>query len=246
MRKTGLIMVLAALIAGVAGWLLRRQEVATVFNPYTGLAEPWAPISIILMGVSAAVLILFFLLSRTISGEQASAFHGAFGGGVLGPVPLTLLGIAIAALSTQEGAETLRDWIWVIGAFLSGLCLINMALRGLRGRTVAIASVVPVLWLCLWLVFSYIDQATNPTLLGYIYYFFALAGLILGLYYLAGFAFEQGRAKALLFTSSAAAYFVGVTMGDDHSLARRGILLALALILLIYQLLFTKNLTGER
>jgi len=239
-------MALLALLSGTAGWLLRRQEVATIFDPYTGLAETWAPVSLALILLSGLTVILLFALSRTVPGQNVTTFQAAFGGGSLLAILICLSGIALLALTALaiwavDGA--LRDWIWAIGAALSGLCLLGMLLQGRRGHNVAISSVVPVLWLCMWLVFAYIDHATNPTLLYYVYYFFALAALILGFYYMAGFAFGLGSPKGLLFSSSAAVYFTAVTMGDGHSLLQKGILLALALILLLYQLLLTWNLS---
>jgi len=243
MRKIGFIMALLALISGVAGWLLRRQEVATIFDPYTGLAEAWAPVSLALMILSGITVLLLFIVSRTLPNQNVTTFRAAFDGSPLLAILIILLSLGLTALAVGAMGGALRDWVWAVGAALSGLCLLYMSLRGGSGRNVAITSVVPVLWLCMWLVFAYIDHATNPTLLYYVYYFFALAALILGFYYMTGFAFGLGNPKGLLFSGSAAVYFTAVTMADGHALLQRGILLALALILLLYQLLLTWNLS---
>ncbi|MCL2827715.1 MAG: hypothetical protein FWD99_03165 [Oscillospiraceae bacterium] len=246
MRKTGFIMALLALLSGATGWLLRRHEVATIFDPYTGLAETWTPVSLALILLSGATVLLLFALSRTVSNQSVATFQMAFDGSSFLTFLIRLSGftlLALTALFIWAINEALRDWFWAISASLAGLCLLDMSLRGRRGHSVAITSVVPVLWLCMWLVFSYIDHATNPTLLAYIYYFFALAGLILGFYHVAGFAFGLGNPKGLLFSNSVAVYFTAVTMGDAHSPLRRGIFLALALILLVYQLLLGRNLS---
>jgi len=239
-------MALLALLSGGAGWLLRRQEVATIFDPYTGLADTWTPVSLALIILSGVTVLLLLALSRTVSGQNITTFQAAFGNGSLLAVSIRLssfLFLVLTALVIWTLDGSLRDWFWAIGAFLAGLCLLDMILRGRRGHNVAITSVVPVLWLCMWLVFAYIDHATNPTLLYYVYYFFALAALILGFYYVAGFAFGLGNPKGLSFSCSAAIYFTAVTMGNGHSPLQKGIFLALALALLLYQLLLTGNLS---
>lgn len=244
-------MALISLFAGAIGWLIRRQEVAAVFDPNTGLAEPGAPITTVLIVVSLVTVALLFGLSFTVSKERSlTTFRDAFGGSVFGTASFTVLGLAVAALAALEmvwlfqtadgpgGLATVR----LLAALLAGLCLLLTALLGTRGSNVAIPAAAPVFWLCAWLVVKHIDRAADPVILSYAYHLFALAALLLALYYVAGYAFGKHQPRRLMFCSSVAVYFTGVTMGDDLSFPIRGTLLALAATVLIYQLVLTGNL----
>ena len=244
MRKSGFFMPAIALIAGVAGFFLRRQEIP-IFDPYTGLPEQWAPVSIALMALSGGVVILLLLLCFQVQAPKRPilTFEAAFGGNRFASTFLTILGVLVI-LATVLDALTFPDpgrfpllfYLQTGLAFLAGFCLCYMALRGPRGSNVAPASAVPVFWLCLLLVVFHIGEASNPVLLQYAYGFFALSAILLSLYYLASFAFHQGKIRKFLFSSSAAVYFIGVTMGDPRSLYQAILLLALAATLLVYHL----------
>ena len=243
MRKAGFFMTALALIAGAAGFFLRRQEVATVFDPHTGLASPGEPISILLMMLSGITVLLLFAFCLWIPQRRLSTFEEAFeDGGLLSPL-LTILGVLVIFATVLEAVNVpqreefiLLAHLQTAGAILSGVCLAYMAIRGPRGGSVAVAAAVPVFWICLWLVDVHIREASNPVLLRHVYGFFALSALLLGIYYVASFAFHQGKVKKLLFTSSVAIYFTGVTMGDVHNFYQRALLLALAGTLLLYHL----------
>ena len=267
MRITGYLMSLIALLTGVVGALLRRQEVASIFDPHSGLAERGAGISIALMAFSFAVVLLLFGLSLLVSRQPSPASVVTFDGGLFGTLLLSALGLivfifaALEAMSLLESGELFAQngaflaqnnapiplsAVRLGAAGLSGLALILMAILGPRGINVAIPSTVPVFWICIWLIVSHIDRASNPVLLSYVYNLFALAALLLALYYIAGYAFRQNRPGRLVFTCSAAVYFTGVTMGDDLTLYTRGTFLALAATVLLYQLALSKELARPR
>jgi hypothetical protein len=174
----------------------------------------------------------------------------SFEGGWIGSAFLAFLGFAVILLSVLElinfpdlGSASRLFYLQKGGALLSGFALAFMAIQGPRGGNVAIASIAPIAWFCLWLIASHMAHAADPVLLRHAYSFFALAFLLLAFYYVASFAFFQGKVKRYLFCSSAALFFIGVTLGDAHSVHQRGILLVLAATLLIYQLLLSKNLS---
>jgi len=242
-------MAIISIFAGAIGWLIRRTEIATVFDPISGLAERGAMITILLIVLSVAVTALLFGLSFTVpKGRNLSTFTNAFGGSLFITIPLTLLGLVVLVLTGLEALSLLPDGmdgfaaVRLGGAALSGLCLMLTAVLGHRGINVALPATVPVFWLCAWLIVSHIDRAADPVLLGYVYNLFTKAALLLALYYIAGYAFRQHRPGRLMFASSTAIFFTGVTMGDNLDLYTRGTFLALAATVLIYQIALTKNL----
>jgi len=101
---------------------------------------------------------------------------------------------------------------------------------------------VPVFWLCIRLAASHIEHAANPVILHYVYDLFALAFLMLSMYYVAAFTFRQAKVRRLMFSTSMAAYFTIVTLADGGALYQAGVLTSLALYGLICQLILTKNL----
>jgi len=250
MRKIGFSMAVLALLAGGLGFFLRWQEVNTVFDPYTGLALRWAPVSIALMALSVVTVSILLILCFRLPKQQISSFQAAFGNTGPSGLFLALLGLGIIFLATLEalylaesGSISVMTYLQAGSALLSGFCLAYMAMKGMKGGDIApVASALPVAWICLWLISFHIYHASNPVLLAYTYNFFALAFLLLSLYYVASFAFSQDKSKKLLFCSSSALYFIGVTMGDAHSAYHRGLLLALAATLLIYHISLTINL----
>ena len=250
MRNTGYFMTALALLAAVAGFFLRQREVATVFDPNTGLAARGESVTILLMALSACVLLILFGLCFRVPSRELTLFSKAFPANWFTSALLALLGFFVILSTVLEtlaypegGAFPIVSHLQTGAALLSGICLSYMAVRGPRRGNVAVAAAVPVFWLCLWLVASHVAEASNPVLLRYVYSFFALAFLLLALYYLAGFAFHQGKPKKFLFSSAAAIYFTGVTMGDAHNLYQNALFLALAFTLLVYQLILTHSLS---
>ena len=249
MRIRGFIITLVALFAGVVGFLLRQREVATVFDPVSGLAERGAPITFALAGFSLAVVLFLFGLSFTASDRHAPSFAEAFGGGpfsaillaIFGLIVLILAGFELFRLSVIDSLDPFS--IAKLGtACIAGLSLFLMAILGGRGVNVAIPASLPVFWLCVWLIVDHIQNASNPVLLSYVYTLFAKASLLLALYYIAGYAFCQQRPRRFLFWGALAIYFTGITLAGSQSLYLKGTFLALALTVLIYQIKFTKNL----
>ena len=242
MRKFGFLMALLAVIFGIGGALLRAQELETVFDPVSGLAAQGAPISFALIGISVLTVGTLFALSFGVQRMRVGSFADAFGRSTAARVLLVLAGLTATGFSaleilspTEMGAlETVR----VLVAMVSGVIgLVLMAALGTKGNRAAIAAVVPVFWLCLWLVSAHVgDQAANPVLLSYVYQLFALAALLLSFYYIAGYAFLQERPGRLMFSSSTAVYFTLVTLPDNWSTPQRAVLLALAITVLVYQL----------
>ena len=248
-----LLMTCIVVIASTAGFFLRREALATVFDPYSGLVSPRAPINIALMVLSLITLLFLLIFSKTtVPRNSIKSYKDGFAGGVVLRCVLGVLGISVAGFAVFEALIVgfsvlgIRNVIFVVGGVLAGLCLLYTALRGTQGGASAATSVAPVLWLCFWLVSAYIDEAMNPVILSYLYFFFALIFLVLGLYYLSGFAFGLGNAKKFLFFAPTAVYFTGVTMADTHSLPRQGMLLSLAVLLLIYQNILGRNLANDK
>ena len=250
MRKIGFILMPLAVLTGAVGFFLRQAEISTVFDPQSGLATPGAPISLALMALSVLVVLLFFGLSFLAPNHRGAGFGTAF---ACGPFARTVLALCAIGMMFIGGGRLIAlvivGWIsvfpliWAIAAFFAGLCLLLMALLGPRGRNVAVISTVPAFFLCVWLIVLHIDHASDPVLLNYVYRLFALAFLLLSLYYIAGFAFRQAKVRRLTCSVPSAAYFTGLTLADGQPLYRNITLILLAVTALLYLLILTRNLS---
>ena len=250
MHKIGFILAPLAVLAGIAGFFLRRLQLETVFDPQTGLATANAPISLVLLALSVVVVALFFGLSFLAPKREGADFATAFGTGAFGRTihcffAVIMLfvggGRLIALVLTQQIA--LFPLLWAGAATLTGLFLLLLALFGSSGRNVAIPAAIPVFFISLWMVILYIDHAANPVLLAYVYRLFALGFLLLSLYYIAGFAFRQAKVGRLTFAVSSAVYFTGVTFADGGISYENIALAALAGTALFYLLILTRRLS---
>lgn len=242
-----LLCVLAPLFALLA-YSLRVHEINSIFHPETGLADLWQMPSFLLMGLSAFVAALFFLLSRTVPKQMHPKFKRAFGelSAITGLLSLlgvfVLLASAFATFGHVTGLVDLGFFIaWAIGGVLSGFCLMLYPILGARGKNVSILAAIPVFWLCMWLVLAHIRYAADPVLLRYVYYLFAIAFLLLALYFIASAAFTKGKAPQLLFSAGMAVYFSGIAFADARSLQEHIIIGALALFVLSYSLLLLRH-----
>ena len=250
MRKIGFILAPLAILAGIAGYFLRAHQLATIFDPYSGLATPNAPISLVLMGLSAVVLLLFFGLSFHVPEHPQAEFATAFGCNTLMRVLLalpaavvTVMGGARFVLLVRVGELEVFSLVWAGAACLAGLFLLLLALGGPKGKNVAVPAAIPVFFISLWLILLHIEQAANPVLLSYVYRLFALAFLLLSLYYIASFAFQQAKMGRLSFAVAGAVYFTGITLADGGWLYQNVTLLALGMTALVYLLILTHNLS---
>ena len=250
MRKIGFILAPLAILAGIAGYFLRAHQVATVFDPHSGLATPNAAISLVLMALSAVAVLLFFGLSTRVPNREGADFATAFGCSTpvrailaLLAVAMMLLGGVRAALLVLADDLQVFSLVWAGAACLTGLFLALLALRGPKGRNVAIPASIPVFFISMWLIILHIDQAANPVLLAYVYRLFALAFLLLSMYYIASFAFCQAKTGRLTFAVTSTVYFTGVTLADGGLLYQNITLLVLAATGLVYLLILTHNLS---
>ena len=237
--RRALILPVTAIAGGAAAFFLRRLELATAFEPDTGLPIPDMPVTWALIALSAAVAVLLLLLSlgagRGMEGGYDQAFQardnlpymmgmtaGAFltaGGGAL---LLLQLPRRYVETSSASGPSLLS---LAPMALLAALCLAaagSMLLLGKntyrgegRGKYSA-CLLLPAYACCLWLIVSYQEHSGDPVILDYVYQLFAVIAAVLACYFISGFGFQRSRPGLTLFFSGEAMYFTLVTLADTH------------------------------
>ncbi len=258
MRKSAVILPLAALVAGALGLFVRRNELTTVFDSTTGLAERYAPVTVLLIGLSVAVIVLSAVAGIVIASRQQAEkdYSRAFTpGGFLYVGASFVLGVGwLAAVVLQYvrlrsvGIVTLIDWIFMLLATLSALSVIILALGAYtrrRGAGMVTFSVLPSLFFCFWLIILYKDNATNPVLIDYCYESLAIAGAALSFYFGAGYAFRKAKPGWTIFSYLVTIFFCVVVLADNIGLPIRLMYGITGAVSWINLNVFVKNLKGK-
>ncbi len=253
MRKFAAVSSACTVIAGIIGFILRRTEAKTVFDPETLLAEPGAAITWILIAFSVLFFAaMAFVLARMGELSIEKGLSGAFGSYL--PVPFfitalaslaifaggAVLGVKIARLPGRNTADAVLALFAVLSAASTAYCSYS-AFKGVSGSELGLFTIIPVVFLCYWLILSYRQRAVDPVLLDYVYEIMALIFLILGFYYSAGFNFGRLRPRKALFCMDGAIYLGIVTLADGHSLYAVLLYVGLIIVMLVNSMLLASN-----
>ena len=233
--------------AGAAGFLLRRWELATAFEPDTGLVTPGMPATYALLALSAALAIVLIILCRGKHNSLPGGYDQAFDAKgstpyitaavasaflLLGASLLLFAGLpgdyreAVATvLSGQSGSPmftVMPRALLALLALISFFCLLSTAKNNYRGECrgrYSFTILIPAYTCCLWLIAAYQQRAADPVILDYFYELIAIIASLLGLYFTAGFSFERAKVFRASFFSLLGVYFSIVTLADEHELA---------------------------
>jgi len=242
MRKNISFIPIFALLAGAVGFFLRGKELSTAIDPLTGLAERWSKFTImlILLTVVAAVIFVLYGVVKMRGREVSPSYNTAFS--AIGVIALFfaviggaafVVGGALYYMDARLFRAGITDFVFALFAVISGVCQISMAFGAYKKRdknTSHVAAVVTPLFLCLWLIIAYKDNATDPELLKYCGMCMALISAILSFYFSAGFAFNNGKAIGTVVFNLLAVYMCTVAMADFTALSLRLILVGVIVI----------------
>lgn len=237
-------MPLFSIAAGIVGMLLRKKELATIFDSATGLAERGAAVTT-LLGLLSAVVVLISILYAAVgcrNGRAEEPYEV-----IMAPrSPLGLLLLFISSVlivigggwyffaARAEGAGGIYTIAFAVLAIAAGVCQIVLAAASYskkRAEGMSIAASVTPLYLCLWLVATYRNYGTEPSLLRFCGMCIALIAATLSFYYTAGFAFGKFKLKRTVAVSLAAIYMCTVALADFAQLHTRFILGGLVVIM---------------
>ncbi len=230
MRKERLLPAVAV-AGGAVGFGLRRWELATAFEPDTGLAIPGMPATWALILLSVGIALALLLLCRYREGEWSGGYAQAFSAQG-DTVHLTAMVLCAFALLAAAGLMVLLyvrgENAQITRLLLAALCAASFACVLLNGRNCYrgggrekydFTLLMPAYTCCLWLISAYQTRAGDPVQLDYIYEILAIIAVLLGLYFQAGFSFERGRPGRTVFFSLMGVYCSIVTLADGHDLA---------------------------
>jgi hypothetical protein len=259
MRKSAVVMPIVALVAGLFGFLFRRMEVNTIFDPVTGLAErnATATLIVILISIAAVGIFVAFAVLAASRFRADREYTKAFA-----PKGFVYLGISFLLMLAWLVADvlyfvdrraasnlTVIDFIFIVLATLSAISLLILARRaykGTAGTEMLLFGVLPALFFCFWLILIYKNNASNPVLLSYCYQVLAISAATIASYYSAGFVYHKPLTGRTIVSFLAAIYFCAVVLADNIGLPIRIIFGVTGLNMLLNSVVFLKNLKPRR
>lgn len=227
MRKE-ILLPAVAVVGGLAGFGLRWWELATAFEPDTGLPIAGAPATYTPIAFSVVMAAVLLILSLTVKYPQFQGYGQAFS--AKGNTLYATVGVLSGFLLIGAGGLMVYDFamgnntiytrlIVAVMAVASGLCVMTTVRDNFKGTGTGKYSVpllIPAFTFCVWLIAAYQVRAGDPVQLDYVYELFAIITGLLGLYFIAGFSFDKGKCGVAVFFSLLGVYFSLVTLADQH------------------------------
>ena len=230
-----------AVAGGAAGFFLRRWQLASAYQPETGLFVPDAPATWALLGLTALLAAALLLLVQGERKTEADDFLPAFGCPEKGQMTLFviagLLLLAAGALGLRDGLIALRQWqaapeayqlsaagaqlltgVLCIPAGLGILLMGKMAYRGELDSAGCFLTSFPALAGLVWLFATHLKHGTEPVLMKYAFSLFAALLLTLAHYHIAGFLYGRPRPRRTAFLALLGAAVGIISLADRFDL----------------------------
>lgn len=242
MRKSVVLPILA-FVGGIGGFLLRRWELASAFEPDTGLPILNAPAFWALVGFSVLMAAVLLVLCRgkpkLFEGGYDEAFAAKGNTVYLGAMLLSAFLLLAAGIFSaldlptayqealaMEGVNPIISMLpkagmalLVVASFFCVLLLGRNSYRGEGKGKYSGALLTPGYMCAFWLITAYQSRTGDPIRQDYIYELFAIIAALLAIYFISGFSFGNGKVFRTGFFSLLGIYFCITTLADSHSLA---------------------------
>lgn len=255
MRRFSVFLLISSLIAAAGGFLLRSSELSNAFEPLTGLAMPNAPETIRLIMLTVVLLFLVFILAICISRaykasesyENTFATYSILYPASFFPVWIVWISGTVLHLLSLNRTGTLQT-IDIIFVALSGLAAVSVTVMAVelfqdsRSKSPFVLSIMPMVFLCFWLILLYRQNAANPVLLDFVYICLAVVAATLSFYYTAGFLYGKPAPGKAAASYCGTIYLCGVALADNHGIGISMILCALLTTSAIHLFLLLRNL----
>lgn len=202
MKKERLLPALAW-VGGIAGFALRRSELADAYDAQTKLMRTDCPQTVALCVLVAALFILF-AISCHLSLRTTRAGGQAGGTGLFYPT-LAVSAAFILMLAGGVGLwqnirlhdKNIIALIACASCFVAGACIPVAAVQVYRDRRTArfpILLMAPSMCSLVWLIVSYQQNAKQPVLLLYMWQLLAQVAVVLALYTMVSLSLNKGNA----------------------------------------------------
>ena len=219
------------LLAGLAGYVLRRRELTSGFDA-AGLNIPSLDAKLLVaLSLAVAVLALVYALRQKAQPAWDKTFPKNPALALLRMISAAfLVGGSVITLSEASGRFALI--VAALGVAAGACQLANDALYFQGKRPQPYGELVPAFYLICLLIYHFRGWSIDPVVLDYCFRLFALIGSLAGVFALGGYAFDRGRRGSTCLFCALGAYFCILSLADGGT-AQMLIFAACALRLLI-------------
>lgn len=245
-----------AAVMGALGFMLRWLQGMRIYDEATGLAERGTSISVlvvvVLAGTIAALAVWAMWLGRYEPCRDENALvgksilyrlFGCLAGGVLVLGGFILL--VTAGGYAMPGMQRALAVFEILGG-VSAILLVVHADQPGQVKTRRVASVVLVLFGCMFMVTTYRENAANPVLWEFAPEILALCAATLALYYTAGYQFGQAKPRLGIFFCQTGLFLCIVCVTDQGLSPAAAAYAALALFLGMQGFVQAENLRAKQ
>lgn len=239
-------------VMGALAFMLRWIQTLNIYEEETGLPNRGAPVNlwlIALLVLTLGALAVWVLRLRRY--EPMDDYSALVGPGLAWPIfgiiagaMLAVAGLIMLAAGGHYAAPVLRRILGALEA-VAGISAVLMAIHGgkpMQVRTRQVASVLLVLFGCMYMVVVYKENAANPVVWNFAPEILALCVATLALYYLAGYQFGSIKPYTSIFFCFAGVFFCLMCVVDQGLSADALSYISLALLLGLWGYAQTANL----
>lgn len=256
MRKDALKMLLITAVAGVFGAFFRWLENLNAFEPDTGLMLPAAKTTMLMAAYMLAACALFVVLALMWTKRCDCSADPAIALRPFTFVPnliCKLCGAAVAVLgivlmfSAPAARYPSLERLFAAACILGGVAIMFVAVRGDGSALVSRgASLIPVLFCCMWLVLSYKNSAENPVVWAFLVELLAIIATLMAWYELAAYHYGRAKPRAALFFVQAAAFMDIATLSDERPAIMAAMFIIQAALMLTFEFVLVENYVPRR
>ena len=252
MRKNALIICTFTCAFGAIGAFCRWLQVQIAFDEAgLSVSSMWNYIVPIVL-IAAAVCFYAFVSKYRRAGLTMTAdFYDTFQGSTKFFVPGAWILGAMMIFGGMVLIATLPDTLnKVLYRVLAGLAVLTgiafpLTATGSQKRfepgVNSLFATFPVLLFCLWLITSYKQNSTNPTVWAYAVEILALAAALLAFFYFAGYPYGRPRPGKSLYFSMLGSFLCIVALADDRNFGLQLMLVAAAGMQLFWAWMIVSN-----
>lgn len=238
-------------VMGALGFMVRWIQTMNIYEEETGLPNRFAPVNLWLIGLIVLTLVVLTVWVVGFRKYEAVRDYSALVGpgvawpifGIIGGAVLAVSGLFLLVTAGHYAAPVLRRILAVLEA-LAGVAAALMALHGgkpQQAKTRQIASVLLVLFGCMYMVVVYKENAANPVVWNFAPEILALCAATLALYFLAGYQYGEIKPYTSMFFCYAGVFFCLMCVVDQGVSADALSYIALALLLGLWGYAQTAN-----
>ena len=244
--------------AGAFGVFFRWMQLQLAYENGLPGKSVWHAFVLLLIAASAAVF-YYFIRNFEKAGltVPGSFFEALSNKGRLFTVLRWLFGGILCAGSIMLFLTSELDANVTFLRVLSGfglLCGISYPLllscanrpHAVSNTTVTLLAILPLFFICTWLLTSYKQNSINPIIWNYVLEVLTLIVVMLAFFRIAGFAYGVPDPKKCMFTCMLGAMLSLMSLADSRYLAQQIMFFAIALMLAMYNWIMIANLKTRK